>query len=286
MESNAFKFSERAARAMEVAQGIARSCGSSELMPEHLLLALIRDDLSAAALMMSELDIDLLRILVLPSFTVAASHEPASGPVRLSQRFQRSLQRAVERASTDGAELIGTEHLLIGLVELGFAEGTLAFTELGLDPATAVGLLERYRGADRSAPGFLGMTVASADPVPSVTELSRHQPVETIASWSDLKDHLRRLTDEIGIHDVQGSCGVRFGLARFAVRKQSRVGDLVSHPDQMLIARIMEGAALLRMRERSEVLSAGALVHLPPGTAHDFIAINEPLLIQYVLIPR
>ncbi|MFD1504682.1 ATP-dependent Clp protease ATP-binding subunit [Georgenia yuyongxinii] len=122
------------ARAVVVgAQEAARSAGNDLIRPAHLLLALIDqpDAPATKAVLAQGLSLEKVRR------TATATLDPAAGEVPemipFDSQARRVLERTFEVAQRAGHDDIGTEHLLLALLEVEDGTGVLA--GLGLDKA-------------------------------------------------------------------------------------------------------------------------------------------------------
>jgi ATP-dependent Clp protease ATP-binding subunit ClpC len=85
---------------------------------EHLLLGLMKEEGGVAGRVLRELGLDAVRMEeVIIRITGAGQYTTAK--LDLSPGVQRALENAVEEARKMGHHYIGTEHLLLGLVQLG-----------------------------------------------------------------------------------------------------------------------------------------------------------------------
>ncbi|WP_197373551.1 ATP-dependent Clp protease ATP-binding subunit [Mycolicibacterium baixiangningiae] len=137
------RFTPRARAAVVHAQNTARDARQSEISPDHLLLGLLVDteSLGVALLAAQGVTPDALRTAV--ALTTAADGEaldliPFSGPAK------KVLELTFREALRLGHSYIGTEHLLLALLESEDADGPLH--RLGVDKQRAqtdlIGLLD------------------------------------------------------------------------------------------------------------------------------------------------
>lgn len=107
-----------------------------------------------------------------------------------------------------------------------------------------------------------------------------------MTSLADVQRAVGRLSaapDRLPAERLVRSERIESGVALF--RPEASPGpDLITHPDQDLLAYVLEGSGHLRAGDDRHELFAGNLVHVPAGTPHDFWASNEPLVILYALV--
>ena len=136
------RFTEKARRAVILAQEESRELGHDHIGTEHLLLALIREQEGIAGQALSEAGITLddARKKVEELFG-RGEPEPKrrSGkrwrPVPFTPRAKKTMELALREALGLGHNYIGTEHLLLGILSLGEGTGSETLTELAADPA-------------------------------------------------------------------------------------------------------------------------------------------------------
>ncbi|WP_031507497.1 Clp protease N-terminal domain-containing protein [Streptomyces megasporus] len=129
------RYTDRARKVVVVAQEEARAAGHAEIRPEHLALGLLSEPegLAAKAIAAQGVSPDAVRQ------ALSAALPPASGEVPRLIPFDAAAKKALELTFREALRLghnhVGTEHLLLALLELENGEGTLS--GLGLDKAAA-----------------------------------------------------------------------------------------------------------------------------------------------------
>jgi Clp amino terminal domain, pathogenicity island component len=129
------RFSPRARNAVMAAQNEARAAGSDQIRPAHLLLGLLTDPdaLAAKAIVAQGVSLKTARQAVTAALSPAVGQVPALIP--FDQQAKKALELTFREALRMGHNYIGTEHILLALLEL--ENGTGALTELGLDKTAA-----------------------------------------------------------------------------------------------------------------------------------------------------
>jgi hypothetical protein len=128
------RFTPRARNVVMSAQNEARAAGNDEIGPPHLILGLLSepDGLAAKAIHAQGVLPDTIRR------AVAATLPPATGEVPPLIPFDAQAKKALELTFREALRLghnyIGTEHILLALLELEDGSGIL--TGLGLDKTT------------------------------------------------------------------------------------------------------------------------------------------------------
>jgi hypothetical protein len=129
------RFTERARNVVMAAQNEARAADNDEIRPEHLVLGLLTepDGLGARSIAAQGVPLETVRQ------TVAATLPPASDQVPALIPFDAQAKKALEltfrEALRMGHDYVGTEHILLALLELEDGTGVLA--GLGVDKAAA-----------------------------------------------------------------------------------------------------------------------------------------------------
>ncbi|MCZ2810205.1 ATP-dependent Clp protease ATP-binding subunit [Modestobacter sp. VKM Ac-2979] len=129
------RFTPRARNVVVAAQEAARAAGNVELTTTHLVLGLLteRDGLGAEELVAQGLTLDAVWQAASASLPPAAGDVPALIPFDAGAK--KALELTFREALRLGHNYIGTEHLLLALLEAEDGAGLL--TSLGVDKATA-----------------------------------------------------------------------------------------------------------------------------------------------------
>ena len=129
------RFTERARNAVVASQNEARNAGNDHISPHHLILGLLSEPgaLAAAAIIAQDVSLDAVRRAVTAALPPAAGEVPSLIP--FDQRAKKTLELTFRQALRLGHNYIGTEHILLALLELEDGDGVL--TKLGIDKATA-----------------------------------------------------------------------------------------------------------------------------------------------------
>jgi len=142
----------KAQEALQEAQGIAGKLNQQEIAPEHLLLALMRQDEGVVSALMAKIgankraieekiDAELKRM---PTITGAGA-----GQVYMSQPLQKVFDQAFKEAESLKDEFVSSEHLLIALADVsGTKAGDILRTE-GITKKVVLAVLMNIRGPHR-----------------------------------------------------------------------------------------------------------------------------------------
>lgn len=117
------------------AQNEARASGNEEIHLEHLVLGLLSqpDALAARAIIAQGVTLEAVRQAATATLPPASDQVPALIP--FDARAKKTLELTFREALRMGHNYVGTEHILLALLELENGTGVLA--HLGIDKSTA-----------------------------------------------------------------------------------------------------------------------------------------------------
>ncbi|MGC4805023.1 Clp protease N-terminal domain-containing protein [Micromonospora sp. DT233] len=126
-------FSPRARNVVIAAQEVTRAAGNAEIRPEHLVLGLLRepDGLAARAIVAQGVPLERMRDAATAALPAPADAVPALIPFDADTK--KALELTMRESLRLGHQHVGTEHILLGLLERENGDGLLA--GLGLDKA-------------------------------------------------------------------------------------------------------------------------------------------------------
>ncbi len=111
------RFTQRARKVLSLAHQEAERLHQGYIGTEHLLLGMMKEDGGIAGRVLRELGLDAVRMEEV-IIRITGSGTTTAAKLDLSPGVQRALENAVEEARKMGHHYIGTEHLLLGLVQL------------------------------------------------------------------------------------------------------------------------------------------------------------------------
>ncbi len=129
------RFTKRARNVVTAAQDEARAAGNEEICLGHLVLGLLSepDALAARAIVAQGVAVDAVHKTAIATLPAAAEQVPELIPY--DSQARKALELTHREALRMGHNYIGTEHILLALLELEDGTGVLA--GLGVDKATA-----------------------------------------------------------------------------------------------------------------------------------------------------
>src|SRR5688572_21763800 len=113
------KFTEKAQATVVAAQNLAERLQSPVLDAEHLLAALLEPDDGVPAETLRRLGVDLPALNGELASLLARRAKIQGGSLTLDPRAKRVIERAQEEARRLGDEYVSTEHLLLGVLDVG-----------------------------------------------------------------------------------------------------------------------------------------------------------------------
>ncbi|MGW8065806.1 Clp protease N-terminal domain-containing protein [Streptomyces ziwulingensis] len=125
------RYTVRARNVVMAAHHAAKTAGATEGLPEHLVLGLIteRESLSAKAIAAQGVTLDAVRTAASAALPPAAAQAPDLVPY--GPAAKKVLELTFREALRLGHNYIGTEHLLLALLEHEHGEGVLSGLGLG-----------------------------------------------------------------------------------------------------------------------------------------------------------
>jgi prophage maintenance system killer protein len=113
------RFSDRARRAVQLAQEEARLLDHHYIGPEHLLLGLLREGEGVAAKALESMGVPIDAVRARVEEIIGRGQSSPSGHIPFTPRAKKVLELSMREALQLGHHYIGTEHLLLALVREG-----------------------------------------------------------------------------------------------------------------------------------------------------------------------
>ena len=182
------RFTDRARQVVVLAQQEARALDHDHIGTEHILLGLIGEGQGVAVMALTSLEISLdeIRQEVEAVIGLGTSQRPMTRHIPFTPRAKKVLELSLREAHLLGADYIGTEHILLGLVREGDGVGAQVLIGAGVD-------LDRLRQLETAATGGLRPDLTILLDVPVETGLARKAPgdVTRFEAEFDLDFHRR-----------------------------------------------------------------------------------------------
>jgi hypothetical protein len=145
------RFTQRAKNVVMAAQSEARAAGNDRIRPEHLVLGLLSEPeaLAAKAIVAHGVPLETVRQAATAALPAAANQVPEVIPV--DPQARKTLELTFREALRLGHNYIGTEHILLALLE--FEDGAGVLSGLGLDKASVEANVTAAVAASQAARG-------------------------------------------------------------------------------------------------------------------------------------
>jgi ATP-dependent Clp protease ATP-binding subunit ClpC len=202
------RFTERARRVVVHAQEEARELNHNYIGTEHLLLGLMREQESAGARALQELEIsqDAVREQVVQ--IVGRGKQAPSGHIPFTPRAKKVLELSLREALQLSHDYIGTEHILLGLIREGEGVAAQVLTNLG-------GELSRVRAK------VIELIPAAGEPAELTAQLPRPVPLGAVTDQlaaiverlDTIADRLAAIERHVGLGGDRGQAGAGPGGA-------------------------------------------------------------------------
>ncbi len=129
------RFTDRARRAVVLAQQEARMLDHNYIGTVHILLGLLHEDAGAAARALTAMGISLegMRQAVADTVGRGAQPLPESGHIPFTPRAKKVLELSLREALQSGSDHIGTEHILLALIREGSDVAAQLLVGAGVD---------------------------------------------------------------------------------------------------------------------------------------------------------
>jgi ATP-dependent Clp protease ATP-binding subunit ClpB len=142
------RYTQKAQEAILAAQRTAESLSSPVLDAEHLLQALVEPDDGVPAETLRRIGVDVPAFRDELAGILGRRARIQGGSLSLDARAKRVLELAEEEARRLGDEYVSTEHLLLGIIEVG-GEGRQLLERHGASREAILGALQSVRGGQR-----------------------------------------------------------------------------------------------------------------------------------------
>ena len=133
-KSENYTLTEQAGNVLSYAREEARRLEHDAVRPEHMLLGLVREANGLAARVLSEMGVDLVKARSAVEELVKRGEQQVID-LDLSPLAKAQIHLAADEAGRLGHDLIGTGHLLLGLLRTGENTASRALGKLGVDLA-------------------------------------------------------------------------------------------------------------------------------------------------------
>jgi ATP-dependent Clp protease ATP-binding subunit ClpC len=154
-------FTPKAQQVLSLAQKEAQRLRRPQISTEHILIALIQLDGSVASRVLRELGLETNHVKSLVEKEIGFGDH--TGRIDLSPGMQQVIPYALDEAKKKGQKVVGTEHLLLGLIRLSNCEAMNILGKLGVTPEQIRRQIDRVlrESKSESRPALTGGQVSS-----------------------------------------------------------------------------------------------------------------------------
>jgi ATP-dependent Clp protease ATP-binding subunit ClpC len=229
------RFTDRARRAVVLAQQEARRLDHNYIGTEHLLLGLIHEGDGVAARALESLGISLGAVRHQVEEVIGQGQQEPAQKIPFTPRAKKVLELSRREALAMGHNYVGTEHILLGLLREGGGVAAQVLVGLGVDlngvRQQVIRLLHGHQGEDEPAGGRAGRRPGKA------ARRQRGLLAEILGRVESIEAQLSALGQRVGTGPDMGDLDQQ--IARARREKEAAAG-----------AEDYERAAELRNRER------------------------------------
>ncbi len=126
------KLTRRAQHSLALAAEEAKGLNHNYIGTEHLLLGLLREGEGIAFQVLTKVGVEIAQVRSQIEEVIGRGEEPVSGKLDYTPRARRTLALAMEEARDHGHHYLGTEHLLLGIINEGNGVGAGILESLGV----------------------------------------------------------------------------------------------------------------------------------------------------------
>lgn len=130
----AYKFTERAEKALEISNEIAIELGHNYIGTEHLLYGLVKEGTGIANKVLENQNITAEAILEKIEELIGTGQTVGTQTIGFTPRTKRVIENAFMEAKKLGSDYIGTEHLLIGIMREADSIAVRIMLDLNVNP--------------------------------------------------------------------------------------------------------------------------------------------------------
>ena len=140
------RFTERGRQVVVLAHDEARAFKHNYIGTEHILLGLLREEDGLAARVLESLSVTVEEVRAQVARIVGQGDEMVTGQIPFTPRAKKVLELSLREALSLGHDYIGTEHILLGLLDVNDGVATQIHGELNVDPEAIRGEVLRVLG--------------------------------------------------------------------------------------------------------------------------------------------
>jgi ATP-dependent Clp protease ATP-binding subunit ClpA len=222
-------FTDRARKAMQLANQEAQRFNHEYIGTEHILLGLVKDGLGIAANVLSNMDIDLRTVRMEVERIVEPGPDTVTmGKLPLSPKAKQVVEYSYEEARNFHHNCVGTEHLLLGLLREKEGVAAQLLMNLGLHLEEVQGhVYLLLRGCD--IPKAVRRRLPNNEKLALLPMETPDVPAKTRQALAELTNQIHKLNQEqrtaITEHDFDLAGHFRDEAEKLKRKKQSIIHD-------------------------------------------------------------
>jgi ATP-dependent Clp protease ATP-binding subunit ClpC len=199
------KFTDRARRAVVLAQQEARQLNHNYVGTEHILLGLIREGDGAAAKALAALGFSPDDGRREAGASIGAGKEQPPAHIPFTLRTKKVLELAMPEAQQLGHDYVSTEHILLALIREGDGAAAQMLARRGIDLKRArQQVIQLHAGRPGDAPPTGDAAPRETDKTSAATETEHAQDSGQIRQ---LRSEIERLRALLRAHDIDPDTG-------------------------------------------------------------------------------
>jgi ATP-dependent Clp protease ATP-binding subunit ClpC len=167
------RFTEKAEKALNLAQESAMEMGHGYVGTEHLLLGLVKEATGVAARVLQSQGVTEDKVMKEIEELIGRGEGAAQQPLGFTPRTKKVLELSLKEARRMSHNYIGTEHLLLGVMREGESVAVRILMDLGVDPQKLMNEIAKM--LNEEAPGAAGepRNTSSYSNTPTLNQFGR-----------------------------------------------------------------------------------------------------------------
>jgi ATP-dependent Clp protease ATP-binding subunit ClpC len=143
------RFTERAERALKLAEEEAKRARHSYIGTEHLLVGLLGEEAALAAVALSNLGVEITRVRAAMRGALSNPDPRTLKQIIPTARVNKVIEMAFKEAERLHQAKLSSEHMLLALLSEGQGIGAQVLAEMGITVEKVRGELDRLRSQSR-----------------------------------------------------------------------------------------------------------------------------------------
>jgi ATP-dependent Clp protease ATP-binding subunit ClpC len=167
------RYTEKAKKAIMIAQEEAINLNHDYIGTEHVLIGLIKEEEGGASQVLKQLGVNVVKVVEEVERLVGKGEYQQVGEITFTPRAKKVLELASQEASQLKNNYIGTEHILLGLIKEGSGVAVRILTDLGINLDNVYSEIMKVL-MESGAQGFPSAPGKKATKTPALDEFGRN----------------------------------------------------------------------------------------------------------------